>query len=502
MTLAERTPAQTEEHTCRYAAIVLSANDAILSKDLAGNIVTWNHGAQDLYGYTAEEMIGQPIIKIIPEHLHEESYHFLREIAAGHRVTRDDTLRRRKDRSLVHVSLVISPLKDPEGRIIGASTIAHDITERKRQEKELFRSRQSLEDKTMLLQSVLDSLSEGLVATDEQGRFILWNQAAERIVGLGAANMPNNEWTGHYGLFLPDTVTPLPAQQNPLARAMSGEACSTVMFVLNPQLAEGVFVEANANPLKDSQGRVRGGVAAFRDITQWRNTVEALRKSEERFSKAFRSSPVAITISTEAEGRYLDANDAFLRMVGLKRENVIGRTTTELGFWATPSTRADVRQRLQESGRVTGLRVQGVASNGEIRELDLSAELIEIEAQLCVLAITRDITESLRLEAQFRQAQKMEAVGRLAGGVAHDFNNLLGVILGYTELALTRIKPESVLLPTVACIASAAVEWLLRWQWCSSVSWCRCEDADPVCADGEQAGPDAAGSVLRDHDHP
>jgi two-component system, cell cycle sensor histidine kinase and response regulator CckA len=228
------------------------------------------------------------------------------------------------------------------------------------------------------------------------------------------------------------------------------------MFVRNPQLTEGVFVEAYANPLKDSQGRVRGGVAAFRDITEWKRSEEALRKSEERFSKAFRSSPVAITISTAADGRYLDANEAFLQMVGLKREEVIGRTTAELSFWARPSTRTDILQRLQESGRVTGLRVQGAASTGEIRELDLSAELIEIEAQLCVLAITRDITETLRLEAQFRQAQKMEAVGRLAGGVAHDFNNLLGVILGYSELALTQIAPESPVLRHLEQIKKAS----------------------------------------------
>jgi two-component system cell cycle sensor histidine kinase/response regulator CckA len=179
----------------------------------------------------------------------------------------------------------------------------------------------------------------------------------------------------------------------------------------------------------------------IRDITARRRAEEELRKSEERFGKAFRLSPLAITISTEREGRYLDVNEAFLLMLGYKRGDVIGRTAAELSFWTRPSHRLEMLRKLQEGGRVTGLHTQYTTSEGEIREAEVSAELIELEGQSCVLAITRDITEGQRLEAQFRQVQKMEAVGRLAGGVAHDFNNLLSVIIGYCDLSLGLVAP-------------------------------------------------------------
>src|SRR6202140_5282785 len=181
----------------------------------------------------------------------------------------------------------------------------------------------------------------------------------------------------------------------------------------------------------------------IRDITARRRTEEELLKSEERFSKAFRLSPLAITISTERDGRYLDVNDAFLLMLGYTRSEVIGRTATELGFWVQPAYRLEMVKKLEEGRRVRGLSTQYTTSKGEVREAELSAELIELEGQACVLAITRDITESHHLEAQFRQAQKMEAVGRVAGGVAHDFNNLLSVIIGYSDLSMSLVVPGS-----------------------------------------------------------
>jgi len=185
---------------------------------------------------------------------------------------------------------------------------------------------------------------------------------------------------------------------------------------------------------RDPEGRVIEVVGTTQDVTERKEAEDALRKSEERFSKAFRNSPLAITISTEADGRYVDVNDAFLELLGYKREDIIGRTAAELRFWSEPSDRIEMLRQLKEHEKVAKHHTRYRTTKGEIREAEMWAESIELDGQPCVLAITRDVTEIRQLEAQFRQAQKMEAVGQLAGGVAHDFNNLLMIIASYARL--------------------------------------------------------------------
>jgi PAS domain S-box-containing protein len=179
----------------------------------------------------------------------------------------------------------------------------------------------------------------------------------------------------------------------------------------------------------------------IRDITARKLSEDALRRSEERFSKAFRNNPLAITISTESEGRYLDVNEAFLDLLGYQRKEVVGRTAADLEFWAEPLDRGEMIRQLERDEKVAKHQMRYRTAKGKIREAEVSAESIEVDGKRCVLAITRDVTEVMQLEAQLRQAQKMEAVGRLAGGIAHDFNNILGIIIGYSDLSLGLIAP-------------------------------------------------------------
>jgi PAS domain S-box-containing protein len=207
-----------------------------------------------------------------------------------------------------------------------------------------------------------------------------------------------------------------------------------------------------------SHGLRFGGKAATlvlaNDVTSRLRAQAELRLSEERFRLAFNASPEPMTISTLREGRYLDVNSNFLKVTQHSREEVIGRTAMEIGFWLKPEER---------DGIMAGVRTQGAddveisfgTKSGEPRAALLSVQPIEWAGQQCLLSVVKDVTERKELEQQLRHSQKMEAVGELAGGVAHDFNNLLMVINGYAELVLEKLKPDDPLQKQIGEIKKA-----------------------------------------------
>jgi PAS domain S-box-containing protein len=257
-----------------------------------GHIFWYNQRWYDYTGTTFEQMQGwgwQSVhdSRTLPKVLER----WKESIAAGASFEMEFPLRAANGRFGIFLTRVM-PLKDSEGRVVRWFGTNTDISERKeaelrlagqaeelsRQAEELARSREALETQTLLLQSVLDSMAEGLAAADEQGKFIIWNTAAERILGMRATDLPSQQWSEQYGLFLNDTVTSFPTDQLPMVRAIRGEVSTTEMFVRNPKIAEGVWIEVCASPLKDKQGKVRGGVAAFRDITRSRADEREIRK--------------------------------------------------------------------------------------------------------------------------------------------------------------------------------------------------------------------------------
>ena len=179
------------------------------------------------------------------------------------------------------------------------------------------------------------------------------------------------------------------------------------------------------------------------EITERRGVEEELRASEDRFERAFRLSPAAITISTFDDGCYLDVNESFARLVGHPRESLVDHTSREMGLWAEPAQRLALLDRLRVEGRAGETEVTFVTASGERRSVLLSAEAIDLGGRRCILALCHDITERRRGEETLRLAQKMESLAVLAGGVAHDFNNLLAVILGHNALALSKLPEGS-----------------------------------------------------------
>lgn len=173
--------------TQHYAAIVESSEDAILSKDLNGVITSWNRGAQRLFGYAAEEVVGKPVTILIPSERENEEPMILERIRRGERIEHYETVRRRKDGSLVDISITVSPIRDPAGKVVGASKIARDISERRRahEQRELLLMEMSHRIKNVLtLASSVVSLSGRSANNVEE----LMTSARERLSALARAH--------------------------------------------------------------------------------------------------------------------------------------------------------------------------------------------------------------------------------------------------------------------------------------------------------------------------
>jgi len=428
----------------RLAAIVDSSDDAIISKDLNGTINAWNRGAEKVFGYSAAEAVGKPMLMLFPPERMSEESDILARIGRGESFEHFETTRICKDGKSIDVSVTISPIRDSDGAVVGASKIARDITEHKRAEKaltalaeelagqavELARSRQALETQTLMLQSVLDSMSEGLVATDHQGRFILWNPAAQRIVGMGPEEMSPEQWNVHYGVYLPDAVTPFPPEQNPLLRAIRGEASSGEIFLKNRNLVGGIWIEINGSPLKDKQGVPRGGVVAFRDITQRRADEREIRKLNDELERRVveRTAQLAAANKELESFSYSISHD--LR-APLRHINGFVRIMVEEYSSSLPEEAQHYLQRIEQGAGRMGQLVDELLNLARVGRQTLAAQGTGLGSVVKdVISMLEPESEGRRVEWKIGELPLVECDPILIRQV---FQNLIGNALKYSR---------------------------------------------------------------------
>lgn len=195
-----------------------------------------------------------------------------------------------------------------------------------------------------------------------------------------------------------------------ISQVIATQSLAIVEYTLPGPEGEIAIFEARLLPLPDTQI-----IAIVRDVTERKQAEQALRLSEEKFSRVFHSSPASITVSTFKEGRYLEVNDTFERLSGYTRSEVVGRTAAELRIWADPEDALKIRQMLLQHGKVHNIEYRFRMKSGNIGIFLVSAELIDFEGEQCILATTNDISDRKRAEAQLQAALERD---RLLGEIA------------------------------------------------------------------------------------
>jgi PAS domain S-box-containing protein len=251
---------RSERAAQHLVAIVESSDDAIVSKDLNGIIATWNAGAERLFGYRVEEVIGQPITIIIPQDRLDEEPEILARIGRGERVHHYETVRRCKDGRLIDISLTISPVRDAQGRIIGASKIARDITARKQMEARL-------KDSERQLHELLAAIPAAIYTTDAEGKITYFNEAAAGLAGRTPV-LGKDTWSMMWKLYRPDG-TPLPPEECPMAIAFrEGRAIRNIEVVAERPDGTRVPFIPHPTPLRDGTGKIIGVINMLIDVSE------------------------------------------------------------------------------------------------------------------------------------------------------------------------------------------------------------------------------------------
>jgi PAS domain S-box-containing protein len=273
---------QASEFQSRLAAIVESSDDAIISKTLDGHILTWNSGAERLFGYTAQEVIGRPITILIPPERQAEEPVILARLRRGERIEHFETVRVTKDGRRRDISLTVSPIRDGAGTIIGASKVARDITQRKRAE---FQRRASETEARRLLElnsTTMASLGEGVFTVDREGLVTSLNPEGERLFGWSEQELLGRRMHDVTHYRRPDG-SPFPIEECSGFRVLhEGQPLRGFEDVFIRK--DGTFfpVSYSSSPLRDHEGQIVGLVVAFQDITERKAAEQALRDADRR----------------------------------------------------------------------------------------------------------------------------------------------------------------------------------------------------------------------------
>lgn len=350
-------------------SIVESSHDAIVTKDLDGTVTSWNRAAEDIYGYTAKEVIGKPFSLLIhPEHPNEMT-EILANIRAGNHVNHYETERVRKDGKTITVSLSVSPIHDASGKIVGAASIARDITERTRADRQARTASQ-------YARSLIEASLDPLVTISPAGKITDVNEATIRVTGSPREKLigtdfsdyftePEKARAGYQQVFSKGSVT-----DYPLTIRQGDGRRTDVLY--------------NASVYRDADGNVLGVFAAARDVTE--------QKQASQYARSLIEASLDPLVTISAEGKITDVNEATIRITGVSREKLIGTDFSDY-FTEPDKARAGYRQVFAE-GFVTDYPLTIRHRDGRQIDVLYNASVYKDAAGqvIGVFAAARDVT--------------------------------------------------------------------------------------------------------------
>jgi PAS domain S-box-containing protein len=378
------------------ASIVESSEDSIVSKTLEGIITSWNPAAERMYGYAAVEIIGQPVSILQRPDQSDEMREILARIQADDLVDHYEAIRVRKDGSEVMVSLTVSPMRDGAGTVVGASSIARDITARIQAEEQ---SRAA----TQYARSLIEASLDPLVTISPEGKITDVNEATVKVTGVGRDELIGADFSDYF-------TDPDKARQGYQQVFAEGSVTDYPLTIRHTD-GQQTDVLYNASLYKDTAGGVLGVFAAARDVTEQ-------KKAEAKFQGLLESAPDAIVV-VDSDGVIRLVNRQTETLFGYERHEILGQPIEVLmpdkvrerhpglrgAYYVDPQTRT----------MGAGLELTARRRDGSEFPVDIALSPLQTEEGVLVSASVRDVTDRKRAQAEIaeQQAKEMERLAEL-----------------------------------------------------------------------------------------
>jgi PAS domain S-box-containing protein len=424
-----------EDARALLAAVVESSDDAIVAVSRDNRVLGWNKGAQNIYGYTAEEILGKSNRTFIPPDRIEEFETIFAAVLSEDKVIRFESVRHRKDGEKIDLALTYSPIKSPQGMVIGVSAIVRDITKTKA-------TQQALHEANERYRSLVHNIPDVVWMADAQLQVSFISPNVKKMLGISA-----DEFYQRGGCAGLERIHPDDAQR---ARTRFERLFSTgepFDVKVRMQRVDGTWIWAHSRSVGTHEtGGVKFASGLLSDITEQTRAQEALSQSEQRYRLLFERNMAGVFRCAQA-GAFLDCNDAGARILGYdSREDLIGRPATDVFFAIEDKDDSDTKMAAQ--GTVSNQELCLRRKDGSVVWVMSNTSLLkgptgnEVEGTFVDITVCKQAEEQMRVAKEAAEAAS-RAKSEFLANMSHEIRTPMNGVIGMTGLALeTELNPE------------------------------------------------------------